>query len=102
MVYTLAVLSDQWHLSEDPIMPKKLYKRFGVVIVSCDVGLRKPDPKIYKLALKKLKLKPNQAVFVDNQEWNLKPAQKLGMKTILFKDNKQLIKALEKLEVRVK
>ncbi len=99
--YILAVLSDQWHLSEDPIMPKKLYKKFGVVIVSCDVGLRKPDIKIYKLVLKKLKLKPNQAVFVDNQEWNLKPAQKLGMKTILFKDNKQLIKDLEKLEVRI-
>ena len=97
--YILAVLSDQWHLSEDPLMPKKLYKRFGVVVVSCDVGLRKPDPKIYKLVLKKLKLKPNQTVFVDNQEWNLKPARKLGMKTILFKNNKQLFRDLNKIGV---
>jgi len=100
--YVLAVLSDQWHLSEDPLMPHKLYKRFGVLIVSCDVGLRKPNPKIYKFALKKLKLKPSQTVFVDNQEWNLKPAKKLGMKTILFKNNKQLFKDLNKIGVSLK
>ncbi|MBR9701478.1 HAD family phosphatase [Candidatus Pacearchaeota archaeon] len=97
--YILAVLSDQWHLSEDPLMPKKLYKRFGVLIVSCDVGLRKPDPKIYKLVLKKLKLKPSQTVFVDNQEWNLKPARKLGMKAIQFKNNKQLFQDLKELGI---
>lgn len=88
--YKIAILSDQWHLSKESLMPKKLYKNFNKVIVSCDIKMRKPNPKIYKLILKKLKLKPNEAIFIDNQEWNIKPAKKLGMKTILFKNNKQL------------
>jgi FMN phosphatase YigB (HAD superfamily) len=38
-------------------------------------------------------------LFIDNREWNLKPARKLGMKTILFKNNKQTIKDLKKLKL---
>ena len=90
--YKIAVLSDQWHLSKEILMPDKLYKKFDVVIVSCDVKMRKPNPKIYKLTLKKLKLKPFECVFIDNKKWNTEPAKKLGINTILFKDNEQLFK----------
>lgn len=92
--YKVAVLSDQWYLSQDALMPNSLYSFFDKIIVSCEVGMRKPNPKIYKYTLKKLKLKPQQTVFIDNQMWNLKPAQELGMNTILFKNNKQTIKEL--------
>jgi len=59
---------------------------FERVIVSCDVGVRKPRPKIYKLTLRKLKLKPSQTIFIDDLQWNTKPPQKFWMKTILFKN----------------
>ena len=95
--YKIAVLSDQWHLSKEALMPDKLYKRFDKVVVSCDVGVRKPNPKIYKLILKKLKLPAKQTLFIDNQEWNNNPAKKLGMKTILYKNNKQLFKKLDRI-----
>lgn len=88
--HKIAVLSDQWYLSKDALMPEKLYKNFNGVIVSCETGIRKPNTKIYKLILKKLNLKPSETIFIDNQKWNLAPAKKLAMKTILFKDNKQL------------
>lgn len=94
--YKIAVLSDQWPPSKQALMPDKLYKKFDEVVVSCDVGVRKPNPKIYKLLLKKLKLPAKQVLFIDNQEWNIKPAKKLGMKTILYKNNKQLFKELGK------
>jgi len=94
--YKIAVLSDQWHLSKEALMPPRLYKKFDEVVVSCDVGVRKPNPKIYKIILKKLKLPAKQTLFIDNQEWNIKPAKKLGMKTILFKNNEQLFKELGK------
>lgn len=90
--HKIAVLSDQWHLSRDALIPKKIYKNFDFLVVSCDVGIRKPGSKIFKLALKKLKLKPSETLFIDNQKWNIDQAKKLGMKTILFKDNKQLFK----------
>ena len=88
--YEIAVLSDQWPLSKEALMPTKYYKNFDVKIVSCEVGIRKPNPKIYKILFKKLNLSPKQTLFIDNQKWNINPAKKLGMKTILFKDNKQL------------
>lgn len=90
--YKIAVLSDQWHLSKEALMPKKIYKKFDEVVVSCDVGIRKPDKRIYQLAVKKLKLAPQKILFIDNQQWNIIPAKKMGMKTILFKNNKQLFK----------
>ena len=88
--YKIAILSDQWFLSKEALMPKKLYKHFDEVIVSCDVGIRKPNQKIYQLAVKKLNFSPKEILFIDNQKWNISPAKKLGMKTILFKSNKQL------------
>ncbi|MAG10965.1 hypothetical protein CMI44_01495 [Candidatus Pacearchaeota archaeon] len=92
--YKIAILSDQWHLSKEALMPNKNYKKFSPVIVSCDfaVKMRKPNPKIYKLTLKKLKLKPSECIFIDNQKWNIESAKKLGIKTILFKSNNQLFK----------
>lgn len=90
--YKIAILSDQWHLSYEALMSSKNYKKFNPVIVSCFVGMRKPNPKIYKLILKKLKLKSPECLFIDNQKWNIDAAKKLKIKTILFKDNKQLFK----------
>jgi len=87
--YEIAILSDQWAYSKKVFIDKKT-KKFNPVIVSCDVGMRKPNPKIYELTLKKLKLPAKNCLFIDNRDWNIKPAKKLGMKTILFKNNKQL------------
>ncbi len=98
--YKIAILSDQWQVSEPIFAPPKVKKKFDVVVISSSSGMRKPNPPIYKLVLKKLKLKAKQTVFIDNQKWNLVPAKKLGMKTILFKDYVQAKKALERLGVR--
>ncbi len=95
--YKIATLSDQWYLSKYAMVTEKIRKNFKPSVISCDVGIRKPNPKIYKLILKKLKLPAKQTVFIDNQEWNTKPAEKLGMNTILFKKNKQMFKQLEKM-----
>jgi epoxide hydrolase-like predicted phosphatase len=95
--FKIAILSDQWHLSKEALLPKKYLKKFNEVVVSCDVGIRKTDVKIYKLILKKLNTKPEKTMFVDNQKWNIDIAKKLGMKVVLFKNNKQLFKQLEKI-----
>jgi len=107
--YVIGILSDQWHLSKKVLTPKKDTKIFNIVIISCDVGLRKPNPEIYKLLIKKVKtkkkeiknkshkIKNKEILFIDNREWNLTPAKKLGMKAILFKNNKQFFKEFKKL-----
>jgi len=98
--YKIAILSDQWHISKEAIIKPFFRKNFHPVIVSCEVGTKKPELPIYNLILKKLKIPAKNCVFIDNLPMNLKPAKKLGMKTILFKDNKQLFKQLTKLGVK--
>jgi len=97
--YKIALLSDQHYLSKKVLMPQKYIKKFNVSVVSCDVGIRKPDSKIYKLILKKLRVPAKNCLFIDNQAWNIKPAKKLGLQTVLFKNNEQTIKEIRKLGV---
>ena len=94
----IGILSDQWHLSDEALVGKAERKGFDVVIVSCEVGVRKPNPRMYNLlikALQKKKIKSKEILFVDNRKWNLGPAEKLNMQTVLFKNNKQAIKEIE-------
>jgi epoxide hydrolase-like predicted phosphatase len=88
--YKIGVLSDQWYLSREALTPLKIYKNFNKLIISYEVGVRKPNPEIYKIALKKFNINPEETLFIDNQLWNLKPAKKMGINTILFKNNEQL------------
>jgi putative hydrolase of the HAD superfamily len=55
---------------------------FDAFIESSKVGLRKPDPRIYRLACEALGVAPSETVFLDDIGRNLKAARELGMRTI--------------------
>ena len=78
---------------------KGIYRLFDIRILSCEVGLRKPDAKIYKYAFRKLSMKPQETVFIDNKLTNVETARKLGAKGIFYKSPSQLRKSLEKLKL---
>jgi putative hydrolase of the HAD superfamily len=59
---------------------------FDVVIDSSKVGLRKPDPEIYRLTCTRLGLAPEQCLFIDDLLCNVEAAGELGMETILCLD----------------
>ena len=64
-------------------------------IISGDVGLAKPDKKIYELAVQKFSLIPEESLFIDDKIENIKGAEKVGIQTIHLeqpKDLKNLIK----------
>ncbi len=54
------------------------------LVVSCDVGLLKPDPAIFELALARLESRPEATLFVDDVVENLDAARSLGMRTALM------------------
>ncbi len=99
--YKIAILSDQWPVSKEALIKKEDAKKFDIVIISCDVGLKKPSAKIYRFLMKKAKLKANEMIFIDNRRWNLDSAKKLGIKTILFKNNRQVLRELNNLKVKI-
>ncbi|MHA6723526.1 HAD-IA family hydrolase [Sphingomonas sp. RS2018] len=61
-----------------------LFDRFRDIVVSGDEKLVKPDPAIYRLALKRFGLEPHQAVFVDDNAANVAAAAALGIHAVLF------------------
>ena len=61
-----------------------LNKYFKYKIVSGDVKCRKPDKKIYEIALEKCAVNPDECIFIDNSVKNLEVAATLGIWPILF------------------
>lgn len=74
----------------------KDYDIFDFVIVSCDVGMMKPDREIYEFALKNLDVESKECVFIDNELKNVEGARNAGMKAILFENADQLKEELKR------
>jgi putative hydrolase of the HAD superfamily len=70
---------------------------FEVVVDSAFVGMRKPDPPIYELAVERLGggITPPECVFVDDVLVNVEAARELGMSTIHFLENEQAIAEIQ-------
>ena len=75
--------------------------RFADGILSHLVGLRKPDPRIYQLALEKASCPAERCVFVDDKPPMLEPAKKIGMSTIAFQNPHQLDRDLQGLGLTI-
>lgn len=59
---------------------------FDAVVCSAEEGVRKPWKQAYRLALERLGVKPQEALFVDDTEENVKAAEALGMASHLYRD----------------
>lgn len=69
-------------------------------VVSSYEGLRKPDRKIYRLALKRLGAKASETVFFDDRKENVDGAKLIGINAIRFRNYKQLVADLKKLGIK--
>jgi putative hydrolase of the HAD superfamily len=74
-----------------------VHSEFDVYVNSAYVGLRKPDPAIFHLALDQLGVAPQQAVFLDDSLRNVDSARDLGIHTIQFMDPATSLAELEAL-----
>lgn len=61
-----------------------LEELFDDVVDSSAVGLRKPDPRIYELALRRLGVTASEAVFIDDAPGNVDGARRVGMRAVLI------------------
>jgi putative hydrolase of the HAD superfamily len=77
---------------------KKTFPSLTVIedwIASCDVGLRKPDPQIYFLALERAGVLPRNAVYVDDRPELVEAGRSVGLVGIRFQNGKQLEEDLQ-------
>jgi epoxide hydrolase-like predicted phosphatase len=66
-----------------------------VLVYSYEVGLQKPDPRIYLLTCQRLGVRPDEAVFVDDHEENVVGAREVGMRAVLFRSTEQAMADVE-------
>jgi len=93
--YRTALLSNATVYLDHLLAKHGLTTLFDVVVNSARVGLRKPDPEIFKLTVDKMGLLPTQCLFVDDKERNTKVAEALGMAAIVFRSAAQLMQQLK-------
>ena len=84
-------------LNDHRIKTFGLRRLFDGFISSCDVGLRKPDPQIFKLALAVAAVEPHECIYIDDREVLTKAGAKLGMQCWqhkTFEETKKFLQGL--------
>jgi putative hydrolase of the HAD superfamily len=80
-----SLLSNSWGARDG--YPRHLFDElFDDVVISGEVGMRKPEERIFQLALTRLGLSPAECVFVDDVEGNIAAAQALGLLALHHKE----------------
>jgi putative hydrolase of the HAD superfamily len=87
------LLSNSWGTSLYPL--ERIKGLFDAIVISGDVGLRKPDPAIFEMTASRLGVPPDRCVFVDDHPAHLESASGLGMATVLHRSPAQTISELE-------
>lgn len=99
--YFLATINNESReLNEYRLQSFDLASSFDLFVSSCFVGLRKPDERIYRLALDLTQYSAEESCFIDDRPGNLEGAAKVGMQTVLMKDPQQLRRDLQALGVQ--
>jgi epoxide hydrolase-like predicted phosphatase len=89
-----ALLSNSWGNEYDRELLGRL---FDTVVISGEVGLRKPEPEIYRLTASRLGVEPAQCVFVDDLAPNVRGAVAVGMVGVHHIDTATTVAELEAL-----
>lgn len=94
--YTVAALSNAMSDTRASLLNKwKIGDAFDHFFISAEMGMMKPDPRIYHTVLHHLSLAPAETVFVDDFPRNIHAAQEVGMRTVWFRNREQAIEELE-------
>jgi HAD superfamily hydrolase (TIGR01509 family) len=81
------LMESTWHVAD----------AFDPLVLSAEVGLAKPDERIFRLALERAEVQPPQAVFVDDLAENVEAALALGIQAVHFQTSSQAQGEIERL-----
>ena len=85
--FTIGLLSNTWYTDGAQLLSAyHLTDAFDVWVTSAEVGVMKPEPQIYQIALERTGTQPGETIFVDDFAHNIQAAQALGMQAIHYTD----------------
>ena len=92
--YTCACLTNNFKKKNFTF--NRIKNNFDYIFESSKIGLRKPEKEIYLYVLKKMRVKPEEILFIDDLGINLKPARELGFITYKFRNTEDTIDFFKK------
>jgi glucose-1-phosphatase len=96
--YQTALLSNAWDDLRGYLNGRwGIADAFNELVISAEVGVTKPDPRIYHLVLERLGVQPGEAVFVDDFKENIDAARALGIHAVHFQSCQQALAELASL-----
>jgi epoxide hydrolase-like predicted phosphatase len=95
--YKVGLISNAWSGLRSYIEREKFDDAFHHMIISAEVGVAKPEAKIFQIALEQLQVKAKEAVFLDDVLENIEACEKVGMQGIHFKDSESALRRLKAL-----
>jgi epoxide hydrolase-like predicted phosphatase len=96
--YKTGIISNAWpELRHWLEVDWRIADAFDHIVISAEVGVLKPDPLIYHLALNGLGVAPNETIFIDDLIENVVGALDIGMQAIHFRTTEQVTSELQAL-----
>ena len=96
--YTTAILSNYFPILRDKVNHQwKIGDAFDHLVVSAEVGVKKPDLRIFQIVLESVGCSPGQAVFIDDMIENIAAAREAGLHAVHFQTRDQALDSLNSL-----
>lgn len=83
----LSNISSDWVTRE--LLDHEEASLFDAFVFSYEVGVSKPDPRIYQIACERLAIEPDEAVIIDDRQLNVAAGESIGMRGLVYTDLKQ-------------
>lgn len=88
--FRIGLLSNAWDNLRSLIQQEwQIADVFDELVISAEVGLAKPEPRIYEMAVNRFGIQPREAVFLDDLERNIQAAREAGLHAIQFRNPRQ-------------
>ena len=94
---SVGLISNAWSGLREWIVEQGIAEVFDHIAISAELGVMKPDQRIYRMALESLAVRPEEAIFVDDTPANVEAAQVLGMHGIVFQKPEQVLDVIRKI-----
>lgn len=92
-----AILSNLWSDGRSAIRRHHPEQLVDHVLISAEIGVSKPHPRAFEIALARLDVEPREAIFVDDSDDNIAAATALGLHPVRYENTPQAITAVRAL-----
>lgn len=97
--FLLVLVSNQIKDRSDYLRKKYMFGHFDYLFLSNEIGLKKPFARTFRYVLRKIDLRAEECIFIDDDKVNIQAARKLGFNTIKYESYSHLVEGFKTLRI---